>query len=283
MINHDFYNFTDSPRRYRLRDFAGSNQGYNGKNRRRRDYGKVAVQTEFFEDLPEAAAVKFVIRRNDSVVAWKIVKASEAKEVVFDIADPELWDIGKPELYTVSVGTDNDFYETAFGIRKVSYDEKGLYINDRPVYLKGFGMHEDFLFSAKASSAVNVKSFELLKWINANSVRTSHYPYAEEIYDLADRYGILVIDEVPAVGMNHWEPTFAEGRADEQTLALHKKTLSLLIERDKNHPCVVMISVANEAATYEDGAREYFKNRESHAFAYRSADYKSGGNEIRRR
>ena len=106
---------------------------------------------------------------------------------------------------------------------------------------------------------MNVKSFELLKWINANSVRTSHYPYAEEIYDLADRYGILVIDEVPAVGMNHWEPTFAEGRADEQTLALHKKTLSMLIERDKNHPCVVMISVANEAATYEDGAREYFK------------------------
>ena len=64
--------------------------------------------------------------------------------------------------------------------------------------------------------------------------------------------------------MNHWEPTFAEGRADEQTLALHKKTLSMLIERDKNHPCVVMISVANEAATYEDGAREYFKKIVNH-------------------
>ena len=126
-------------------------------------------------------------------------------------------------------------------------------------------MHEDFFVLGKgASSAVNVKSFELLKWINANSVRTSHYPYVEEIYDLADRYGILVIDEVPAVGMNHWEPTFAEGRADEQTLALHKKTLSMLIERDKNHPCVVMISVANEAATYEDGAREYFKKIVNH-------------------
>lgn len=266
VINHDFYNFTGIHRDVTVYGISpGAIRDITVKTVVGGDYGKVVVQTEFFEDLPEAAAVKFVIRRNDSVVARKVVKASEAKEVVFDIADPELWDIGKPELYTVSVGTDDDFYETAFGIRKVSYDEKGLYINDRPVYLKGFGMHEDFFVLGKgASSAVNVKNFELLKWINANSVRTSHYPYAEEIYDLADRYGILVIDEVPAVGMNHWEPTFAEGRADEQTLALHKKTLSLLIERDKNHPCVVMISVANEAATYEDGAREYFKKIADH-------------------
>lgn len=49
--------------------------------------------------------------------------------------------------------------------------------------------------------AMCVKDFNLMKWINANSLRTSHYPYAEEILDLADEYGFVVIDESPAVGM----------------------------------------------------------------------------------
>ena len=261
VINHDFYNFTGIHRDVTVYGISpGAIRDITVKTVVGGDYGKVAVQTEFFEDLPEAAAVKFVIRRNDSVVAWKIVNASEAKEVVFDIADPELWDIGKPELYTVSVETDHDFYETAFGIRKVSYDEKGLYINDRPVYLKGFGMHEDFFVLGKgASSAVNVKSFELLKWINANCFRTSHYPYAEEIMDLADEYGMLVVDEVPAVGCNNWpDYTYGKDRLDDVTLALHKNSLRLMLERDKNHPCMAMVSVANEAATYEDASREYF-------------------------
>ena len=62
---------------------------------------------------------------------------------------------------------------------------------------------------------------------------------------------------MPAVGVNHWPYyTFGESRADEKTLALHKELLSLLWERDKNHPSVIIISVANEAATYEDKARD---------------------------
>ena len=58
-------------------------------------------------------------------------------------------------------------------------------------------MHEDFFLLGKGNcSAVNIRNFELLKWIGANSVRTSHYPYSEEFMELADKYGILVIDEL---------------------------------------------------------------------------------------
>ena len=51
--------------------------------------------------------------------------------------------------------------------------------------------------------ALNVRDAELLKWMGANSFRTSHYPYSEEMMQLADRQGFVIIDEVPAVGMNH--------------------------------------------------------------------------------
>ena len=76
-------------------------------------------------------------------------------------------------------------------------------INGEPFYFQGFGKHEDTAVRGKGhDDAYLVHDFELLDWIGANSFRTSHYPYAEEVYDYADRKGIVVIDEVAAVGQN---------------------------------------------------------------------------------
>lgn len=76
-------------------------------------------------------------------------------------------------------------------------------INNKPFYFKGFGKHEDSYVNGRGlNEAVNIKDFNLMKWIGANSFRTSHYPYSEEIMRLADREGIVVIDEVPAVGLH---------------------------------------------------------------------------------
>ena len=76
-------------------------------------------------------------------------------------------------------------------------------INGEPFYFQGFGKHEDIAVRGKGhDDAYLVHDFELLDWIGANSFRTSHYPYAEEVYDYADRKGIVVIDEVAAVGQN---------------------------------------------------------------------------------
>ncbi len=272
VINHDFYNFTGIHRDvivYGINKRAFSD--ITVKTVVGGDYNKISVKLDFFNDDLELDDIKIKISRDEKAVVEKELKISDLQncETALNIENPELWSPESPVLYKLTVESSTDKYSLMFGIRKVSYDEKGLYLNDKPVYLKGFGMHEDFFISGKGiNSAVNVRNFELLKWINANSFRTSHYPYAEEIYDLADRYGILVIDEVPAVGVNHWpDYTFGEGRADEKTLALHKELLSLLWERDKNHPSVIMISVANEAATYEDKARDYFKEVVAHTRA----------------
>ena len=172
---------------------------------------------------------------------------AESKENVFSVRNPKLWSPAHPYLYTLVVETETDRYEQRFGIRKVEVTENAFLLNGQPVYLKGVGMHEDFCVSGKGNvSAVNVRNFELLKWLNANSFRTSHYPYSEEIMDLADEYGMMVIDEVPAAGMSYWRDreVFAEDRVNGKTMELHKKLFEMLVDRDKNHPCVVMYSLA---------------------------------------
>jgi beta-glucuronidase len=146
-------------------------------------------------------------------------------------------------------------------------DSKFL-INGELFYFKGFGKHEDFAIHGRGFDAVvNVKDIGLLKWIGANSFRTSHYPYSEELMRLADREGLVVIDEVPAVGMQLTigstlsgtpppkEPTWKALHTGEA----HAQAIRELIARDKNHACVVMWSIANEPASEDEGAYEYFQ------------------------
>ncbi len=221
------------------------------------DYGKIRVDVQ-----TDGKIVALTVKdANGNAVA-----SASGGEI--RVPAPRLWSPDDPYLYTLDVTTETDAYEQTFGIRKVSFDATGLFLNDKRVYLQGFGMHEDFALLGKGNNAaVNVRDFELLRWIGANSIRTSHYPYSEEIMDLADRYGIMVIDEVPAVGMNAFRGgnNFAPDRLNETTEKLHKQLITALMARDKNHPCVVMLSVANEPATEEEGARAYFQNVIAHA------------------
>ncbi|TKS83610.1 Beta-glucuronidase [Collichthys lucidus] len=106
-----------------------------------------------------------------------------------------------------------------------------------------------------------VKDFNLIKWLGANSFRTSHYPYAEEIMQMCDRHGIVVIDECPGVGIKDIR---SFGNA---SLAHHLVVMEELVRRDKNHPSVVMWSVANEPAAEMPPAGYYFKTLIEHTKA----------------
>lgn len=184
------------------------------------------------------------------------------------VSDAHFWEPGAPYLYSLVaqlVDPRNeivDEYPLPVGVRTVHVSEQGFFINNKAFYFRGFGKHEDADIRGKGLDAVlNIKDFNLLKWIGANSFRTSHYPYADEIMDLADQLGVVVIDEVPAVGLNMWDrnqTVFVPERIGDTLLETHIHQLRELVQRDKNHPCVVMWSVANEAATYESGARPYF-------------------------
>jgi beta-glucuronidase len=118
-----------------------------------------------------------------------------------------------------------------------------LLLNNKPVFLTGFGKHEDFPIHGRGLDVpVIVRDFELLKWIGANSFRTSHYPYSDEAMQLADQYGLLVIAETPAVSLDFVESAEVIATRHRQ----HSQALSELIARDKNHPSVILWSIANE-------------------------------------
>lgn len=198
-----------------------------------------------------------VLDADGSSVAEGYAKGCEAE---LTMKNPILWEPNNPYLYRLLAETDTDCYVQTFGIRQVKVTDSQFLLNGKPLKLRGFGMHEDHPIVGKGNnSAMNVRDFELLKWIGANCFRTSHYPYSDEMMELADRYGILVIDEVPAVGMNWWEDSFTPDRINQQTAEVHRESLQRLWERDKNHPCVVMFSVGNEAGTEEKNARGYFE------------------------
>ncbi|MEM9159644.1 MAG: glycoside hydrolase family 2 TIM barrel-domain containing protein, partial [Verrucomicrobiota bacterium] len=182
------------------------------------------------------------------------------------IADPRLWEPGDGYLYQFEArllkdGELVDVYRLPVGIRTVEISEGEFLINGRPFYFRGFGKHEDSELRGRGSDPViHIKDFNLMRWVGANSFRTSHYPYCEEILNLADEFGIVVIDESPAVGM--WDKTdkvFSAKRINGEMQAHHLDVMKRLINRDKNHPSVVMWCVANEAATWEEPSRAYFE------------------------
>jgi beta-glucuronidase len=193
----------------------------------------------------------------------------------FTVTGAELWRPGRGYLYTLRVELNEgetvlDVYELPVGIRSVRVEGTRFLINGEPFYFRGFGKHEDSAFRGRGfDNVVMVHDFSLMDWMGANSFRTSHYPYAEEFLDYADRHGIVVIDETAAVGLNlgigggfHGrvlEASFSPTMFNDATQASHAQGIRELIARDKNHPSVVMWSIANEPESVEEGAREYFQ------------------------
>ena len=186
------------------------------------------------------------------------------------IQDVILWQPLKPYLYDIRVTFGEDEYTLPYGVRTVQVEGSQFLINGRPFYFKGYGKHEDTFPNGRGINLpMNTKDISLMKWQGANSFRTSHYPYSEEMMRLCDREGIVVIDETTAVGVNLQFGGGANfggekvGTFDPQhgvkTQEHHQEVIRDLIARDKNYACVVMWSIANEPDSAAEGAYEYFK------------------------
>ena len=203
------------------------------------------------------------------------VADADGNEVTTDIPAPKLWAPGHPYLYTAEVritdaaGALLDIYRETCGLRSVEVTDSQFLINGEPFYFRGFGKHEDFhLIGRGFNLPLLIRDFNLLEWIGANSVRTTHYPYSEEFLQMADRRGVVVIDECPAVGQNRFkgeEPIFTADQLGEEALRHHLEVMEAMIERDYNHPCVVMWSIANEPASGDPEAEGYFREVAAHA------------------
>jgi beta-glucuronidase len=207
--------------------------------------GSVAVQVQ---SEGNARQGKVVISAEGQQYEADLRFANNIATATISIPDVRLWSPEDPYLYDVEVtlgnnSTTQDHYSLETGVRTIEVTDKELLLNGKPIYLKGFGKHEDFpIFGKGTAHPVIVKDFALMKWTGANSFRTSHYPYDEEFMRMADRQGFLVIDETPAVGL------YFHGDTTElaQRQAMCKQYINEMITRDKNHPSVIMWCIANE-------------------------------------
>ncbi|KAF7553422.1 hypothetical protein G7Z17_g3667 [Cylindrodendrum hubeiense] len=206
-----------------------------------------------------------------------VVAKSTGQNNRIEIDSAHLWQPGAAYLYqfNAEILSDGDAkildsYELSVGVRSVKVQGNQFLINNKPFYFTGFGKHEDTPIRGKGfDPAYMIHDFHLMDWMGANSFRTSHYPYAEEVLDYADRHGIVVINETAAVGLNlgivagvfgfKAPPTFSPESINERTQASHAQGIRELIARDKNHASVVLWTIANEPASSEQGAREYME------------------------
>ena len=206
------------------------------------------------------------------------VAHADGKTGTLHIDNVKLWNVHAAYLYNFVIRiTDGetvvDEYAEKIGIRTFEIKDGNFLLNGKPVYLRGFGKHEDADLRGRGLDLATVKrDYELMKWIGANCFRTSHYPYAEELYQMADEEGFLVIDEVPAVGfmesaMNFLAANQGNGKkvgwfekeTTPQLLENHKAALIDMINRDKNHASVIAWSILNEPQCTSEGTEAYFK------------------------
>ncbi len=150
---------------------------------------------------------------------------------------PRLWSVDAPYLYTLLTevyqhGRLVDTYTTTTGIRDIRFDaDKGFFLNGRPLKLKGVNMHQDHPgVGAGIPDALQVYRLKELKKFGCNAYRSSHNPMTPEMLDACDSLGILVIEENRLTGVNEE----------------HVRLLKRMIDRDRNHPCIILWSVGNE-------------------------------------
>lgn len=206
----------------------------------------------------------------------KEVASAQGCGGVITIPDVKLWQVRNAYLYRFVFQIKNgdavvDEYAEEIGIRTFEISGREFLLNGKPVYMTGFGKHEESDIVGRGFDlAVLKRDFELMKWIGANSFRTAHYPHCEEVYHMADREGFLVVDETAAVGLMASTLNFFDAARGPQTNFFGKETTSELLEchisqmkeliqRDKNRACVVAWCVANEPETTDDDALPYFE------------------------
>ncbi|MBN1481425.1 DUF4981 domain-containing protein [candidate division KSB1 bacterium] len=165
------------------------------------------------------------------------------------ITNPLKWSAEKPNMYSLILelvddrGEVREIVEERFGFREIEIKDAQLLVNGVHVKIKGTNRHEHDPYTGRTQSVDRImQDFKLMKQLNINSIRTSHYPNDPVFYDLADEFGFYICDEVNAEC--HYGENYLAAQAGWE-LAFMDRT-ERFVQRDKNHPCVIMWSMGNE-------------------------------------
>ncbi len=200
-----------------------------------------------------------------------VVKAKSSADI--KVKNVKLWTAEEPNLYTLVIRANGEKIIESVGFREVTIDGKVFRVNGVPVKLKGVNRHD---FHCETAATVSLdelaKDVHLMKELNVNAVRTSHYPNSPEFYIICDTFGLYVMDEADLemhgactrdgrYEIDLWSEYaenefFTQGITDRHTA---------LVERDKNRPSVIIWSLGNESSfgkAFFDGAK-YIRNRDN--------------------
>ena len=209
--------------------------------------------------------IKIVLENNSVIVPGKM----KAEMVVPDVKP---WTAENPNLYTLELYANGEKIIESVGFREITIDGKVFKINGEPIKLKGVNRHD---FNCETAATVSLeelaRDIHLMKELNVNAVRTSHYPNSPEFYMLCDTFGIYVMDEAD---LEMHGACSRDGRYDVDLWSEYAENdfftpgitdrHAALVERDKNRPSVIIWSLGNESSfgkAFFKGAN-YIKGRD---------------------
>ena len=215
--------------------------------------------------------------KNESEIGFEVVFCEKkgfvkkGKKIEFLVKNVRKWSPDNPYLYPIEIKANGETIYEQVGFRKISIDGKVFKINDEAIKLKGVNRHD---FNCKTGATVTkaniMQDLRLMKKLNVNAIRTSHYPNMPEFYLLCDKMGFYVMDEADYEAHGQFQISIKTNQAypfaDSTEIAIGLKDRhQALVERDKNRPCVIIWSLGNEGSfgkAFYPGAK-YIKARDN--------------------
>lgn len=182
------------------------------------------------------------------------LSASETKKVTspeFDVESIRLWDIGKPELYNISVTTETDDLFDRVGFRKIEVKDEKILLNGNQIEIRGVNRHEEYPdFGFAFPKTLMNRDIDIILNLGCNAIRGSHYPNSKYFVDLLDSKGILFWSEIPMWGVGFTAETLGLPTVIERGLTMHKEMLKQYL----NHPSIIIWGMHNEIPTEAENA-----------------------------
>ncbi len=209
------------------------------------DVNSSNISSEFTSDIIGTSASisglnqKSILIKNDSVKVWRTDLA---------VNNPLLWSPKNPNLYvmkvTIKQGENTlDEYYTQFGIRTIRANVDKVYLNDNPVFFPGIARHEDHPVFGRSIPIDSIYSDLLkVKGLNALMLRTAHYPNHLYTYQIADRLGIAIVEEIPV----WWFDTTLAWIIQNNSRLIHQQMFREMVFKDYNRPSILLWSTTNE-------------------------------------
>lgn len=235
------------------------------------DYKKAMLHIDLKSDVP----VEIVLADlKDNVIHEEKTEGSAFVDITID--SPRLWTAETPELYKLTLKTDDELIGEKIGLRNVSVEDGVIKINGQSVKFKGVNRHESYPDSGSVVTREKViNDLVILKHFNVNAIRTSHYPNVPYFYNLCDEFGFYVIDEADIEAHGQIDKVWNGNKEYKESIEFVASSdmfekpvldrISKMVSRDYNRACVVFWSLGNESGYGKNfrKAAEYIKSSDT--------------------